>query len=814
MNHQHSYNIGTHSHPPPHSHSHAYSHQVVSPVKHDQEEGSSSARKIRRRAGPFKRSRTGCGTCKRRGKKCDEEWTEEGFCQRCLIGQFDCTGRTSHSAEGSTAPSAGTSQQASYRRSESQASNGGGLSHGHGSISGGGGETGGYHSLRRPSSSERTSISGDHGYMASVPSTSPSTSNEPGNSSIPNISSIHHAGPPAPVSAPLPPPPRIPHSQSQPISQAQATSSYTAPPIHTTYADPSISPVWSTTTGGGAGAATLGGSSNGGGSHDAIAFLSSFGAPQPLYDWPGSFATHPSAFLTTGTDGTLAIDSAPFAWNTGSANNMWNELAKTFAVADDNQLNDGAANSHQLNSNSRVLFLNSEKPMRQGVSLAEIYARVVESWLVGIPSTTRDWARARILALNDNNSVMRNVRFAVSAAYIFLFACTERATAPDSRPKLVELACKGAGLVDGEQGGTADKGDEARNIAKQMAAEENVKTKQKMRIYVDHVSTPFAADLESAKWTEDAIRELREVIVTDRSQLSDLLWGVIDLQLVEFIRGGAAPSYNMLALGDRLVRSAMGEHHPPITLSSLRTSDTLSLRFYALSDISRCIVQRGRRTIFNFWTDVGLDELSAASPEGDDDEPWATYLGLPDAIVILLAEIVNLCADIQTTSITSKSIKDQADELENALKGWSSQSFSTTQSLDPTALVSRTIAGELWRLTALVLLYQSVHRVGSLHPVLRQAQKQILSLLDSVTKLPSGDLWGFIALPAFLAACLSLDDHDRKRSMQHVMRPGPERVWLDNMTLVEKVWEEVDETGRLPDWHDKMIREGLSIAFF
>ncbi|WVF69879.1 hypothetical protein IAT40_004662 [Kwoniella sp. CBS 6097] len=802
MIHHHSYN-NTHSH----SHPHPHPHQLVSPVKHDQEEGSSSssARKIRRRAGPFKRSRTGCGTCKRRGKKCDEEWTEEGYCQRCLIGQFDCTGRTSHSAEGSAAPSLSGQTQSSYHRSESQTSNGDG--HGPGSTVGAG-AGGGFHSIRRPSSSERTSISGDHSYLHSLPSTSPSTSTiEPGSSSIPHISPIHHPGPPSQ--------PPISHSQSQPVphhTHTQTTPSYSVPPLHTAYTDPSISPVWSTT--GGMSAAAMGGPSNGTSSHDAIAFLSSFAAPQPLYDWPGSFATHPSAFLTTGTDGTLAIDSASFPWNTGSTNNMWNDLAKTFGTVDQDQSNDGPASSHQLNSNSRVLFLNSEKPMRQGVSLAEIYARVVESWLVGIPSTTRDWARARILALNDNNSVMRNVRFAVSAAYIFLFACTERATAPDSRPKLVELACKGAGLVDGEQGSSADKGDEARDIAKQMADEENVKTKQKMRIYVDHVSTPFAADLESAKWTEDAIRELREVIVTDRSQLSDLLWGVIDLQLVEFIRGGAAPSYNMLALGDRLVRSAMSEHRPQISLTSLRTTDTLSLRFYALSDISRCIVQRGRRTIFNFWSDTGLDEISAASPEGDDDEPWATYLGLPDAIVILLAEIVNLCSEIQTTSTTSKSIKDQADELENALKGWSSQSFSTTRSLDPTALVSRTIAGELWRLTALVLLYQSVHRVGSLHPVLRQAQKQILSLLDSVTKLPSGDLWGFIALPAFLAACLSVEDHDRKRSMQHVMRPGPERVWLDNMTLVEKVWEEVDETGRLPDWHDKMIREGLSIAFF
>jgi hypothetical protein len=113
-----------------------------------------------------------------------------------------------------------------------------------------------------------------------------------------------------------------------------------------------------------------------------------------------------------------------------------------------------------------------------------------------------------------------------------------------------------------------------------------------------------------------------------------------------------------------------------------------------------------------------------------------------------------------------------------------------------------------------VSLYQSVHRVGGLHPTLRHARSEILHLLDSVVRLPNGDLWGFIALPSFLAAGLSLSDTDRTRSMKHMTRTGPERVWLDNRALIEKLWEETDQTGKLTDWHDKMTREGMSVAFF
>jgi hypothetical protein len=212
------------------------------------------------------------------------------------------------------------------------------------------------------------------------------------------------------------------------------------------------------------------------------------------------------------------------------------------------------------------------------------------------------------------------------------------------------------------------------------------------------------------------------------------------------------------------------------------------------------------------------------------EEPWAAYLGLPDAIVIILADIVNLCADMPI--VPASVVKTRADEIEAEIRAWSPASVLTgtvAGGVDSTALVSRTIAGQLWSLSGLVLLYQvsivmvttqclinsqSVHKVGGLHPVLRHARSEMLSLLDSVVRLPNGDLWGFIALPSFLSATLSVSDSDRQRAMAHMSRSGPERVWLDNIACVEQLWQETDQTGRLADWHDKMTREGLSIAFF
>lgn len=123
---------------------------------------------------------------------------------------------------------------------------------------------------------------------------------------------------------------------------------------------------------------------------------------QPLFDWPGAGSGMPSAVLTTTADGCLAID-APQASNPlvdGGLQDFWNDLSASFS----GNANGASGGQFSFNPASRVLFLNSDKPMRQGVSLAEIYARVVESWLVGLPGPTRDYARARILALHDSNS--------------------------------------------------------------------------------------------------------------------------------------------------------------------------------------------------------------------------------------------------------------------------------------------------------------------------------------------------------------------------------------------------------------------------
>ncbi|RSH90505.1 hypothetical protein EHS25_001110 [Saitozyma podzolica] len=747
--------------------------------------GGLGQRRQRRKGEPLKRSKTGCATCKRRGKKCDETWSTSGSCERCAMGGWDCAG-----------PSVPTKLARKPRRSTASDSR---------------------QDSASPIQKSPTPLADEYPEVRVVPV---DLDVDVGGDVNGDVNTGHLVDLAVQLDTTLPIPPALqPPLPPLPLSTPSTSTSTSSIPSYnpgSTIADPQPTPF------------------SVGSLFQQIPL-----PPQPLWDWPVASAAGPSAYLTTTPNGSLAIDSTPMLWSTDSTETtkLWDDIDMLFNPGTDAHFATSLEPQPALSSGSRVLLLSGDKPMRRGVSLAEIYARVVESWLVGLPGPTRDFARARILAMNDNNTVLRAVRYAVAAAYIFLFASDPsggptEGSARDTIPKLVELACMGAGIVENGTTGAAGLSHTAEGNVGSANANANVNVNanghvngngngngnafRKIRLYVDHVSTPFAADLDSTKWTEDAVQELRTVVLTERSQLSDYLMAVIDLQLVEFIRGGAAPSYNMLALGDRLVRSVFREAQPPLYLSHLNTSDTFSLRLYALSDVSRCLVQRGRKTIFNLRRDPIMPGTATATNPGD--EPWAhgAYLGLPDAIVVLLADIANLCADMPTNPAAT--VKARADAIEAELRAWSPAGMFGGPAMvpvDPTTLVARTIAGSLWSLCALVVLYQSVHRVGGLHPVLRHARSEMLSLLDSIVRLPNhGDLYGFLALPAFLSATLSVSDSDRKRAMTHMTRPGPERVWLDNIALVEKLWEETDQTGQLAEWHDKMTREGLSVAFF
>ena len=244
----------------------------------------------------------------RRGKKCDEEWSEEGFCQRCLSGQWACTGRSEPVPGRADSFEVGSSSQPGLVRASSSSSS--------------------LHIAPNDALASRVDVNA----VSGLPTHLARPSNPLASSSHPYQHPLHHQAAHQPTSMP----------NTNGLSDAN------------TFPFPSPAPTV-----------------------PAQAPSSAFPAfpSQGLYDWPTNpFLSNPSSLLTTCPDGSLAIDATAFGWNgqlEPSTTDLWDDFDHIFSTAGQESTPAGHSHAHAVN-HSRVLFLNNERPMRQGVSLAEI----------------------------------------------------------------------------------------------------------------------------------------------------------------------------------------------------------------------------------------------------------------------------------------------------------------------------------------------------------------------------------------------------------------------------------------------------------
>jgi hypothetical protein len=133
-----------------------------------------------------------------------------------------------------------------------------------------------------------------------------------------------------------------------------------------------------------------------------------------------------------------------------------------------------------------------------------------------------------------------------------------------------------------------------------------------------------------------------------------------------------------------------------------------------------------------------------------------------------MAAVCNLCASTWDSKPTAEVI-DHARRLEQQIRAWRPLSFNVDGPVTSAQWVERVSMQECWRLSAIILLYTLVLRVGPLHPVVRDCFKQIMGLLktsltlSSLLEPTSVDLPAcFSVCPAFLAGSLATEPEDRQ----------------------------------------------------
>ncbi|GAA5928822.1 hypothetical protein JCM1841_003581 [Sporobolomyces salmonicolor] len=317
----------------------------------------------------------------------------------------------------------------------------------------------------------------------------------------------------------------------------------------------------------------------------------------------------------------------------------------------------------------------------------------------------------------------------------------------------------------------------------------------------------------------------------------------LDMQFYQFDQWGAAAANAILLLGEYFITEALGSQ-PALDVSTIRDSANVILATFAYTDCIRCICIPRRRTIFAFSHLPGEPSPSSPSLLSSANPPNShsieTHLGLPVGLLLCIAAIANLSAEME--ALPDEVVRVKAEVVEKAIREWKPAPLEEGQSVDSAAYIEKLSTAEMWRHACIIFLYQAVHRHGSLSLVMRSSLQQILQIgsrllsqhpiqtsslgpasssassrpaFSSADPLPDDyvSACSTRAVPWFLAATVAILPADRDLCRRGLGMCGKQQGYKDNLAAAERIWEVVDQTGWTVDWRSLLQAEKRFVGF-
>ena len=113
----------------------------------------------------------------------------------------------------------------------------------------------------------------------------------------------------------------------------------------------------------------------------------------------------------------------------------------------------------------------------------------------------------------------------------------------------------------------------------------------------------------------------------------------------------------------------------------------------------------------------------------------------------------------------------------------------------------------VWSRASLIILYQRLHKVAALHPVIRTMSWDILLALDPRPCLKAE------VFPLFLAGTTALLPSQRD-AVRLRWVCAPEKGFEESLGFLNDLWAEMDCTGNTIDWLGYMEQRKIKLAFF
>ena len=311
--------------------------------------------------------------------------------------------------------------------------------------------------------------------------------------------------------------------------------------------------------------------------------------------------------------------------------------------------------------------------------------------------------------------------------------------------------------------------------------------------------------------------------LTECTHINPLLLTAMNIAIYAFAEEGLESYFEESARMRSLIDTLLGSF-PPVNLSKLVSHEHLGFRTYVWSDVGTAIACGTRPhlqlalSLYDNDRDGTSSSLNASSPSGGASSPSDLTFGMQDALLIAMSDIARLRYDFDGGDFSATArraagapvpqwVHDRAKRIQERAESCKIEGPLTTGSA---------ICAMMSRSAIVILIHTLIYRVGALHPVVREVLRGMLALWKSAGEQYCRSVGcSNFNMPIFIASSVALDEPDRKICAEAMQIVGHEEAGpAPGRALIREVWRRTDITGVPCFWTDLVASGDYAVAFF
>ncbi|TKY85879.1 hypothetical protein EX895_005420 [Sporisorium graminicola] len=303
--------------------------------------------------------------------------------------------------------------------------------------------------------------------------------------------------------------------------------------------------------------------------------------------------------------------------------------------------------------------------------------------------------------------------------------------------------------------------------------------------------------------------------------VNPLLMTALNIAIYSFAEEGMQSYFEEATRMRGLIDTLLGSF-PPVNLSKLTSHEHLGFRTYVWSDVTTAIACGTRPHLqlsLSTYVDDGAADATSAHGDGvsEGQAQDQTFI-LNDSMLAALSDIARLRYDFDGGDFAATArrlpgspvphwVHERAKRIQARVEKCKIEGPLTTGSA---------ICAMMTKSACVILMHTLIYRVGALHPVVRGLLRGMLELWTSAGEQYCRSVGcSNFNLPMFVASSVAVDEEDRRVCEQAMQIVGHEEAGpASGRELIKEVWRRTDVQGTPCFWYDLIAGGDYAVAFF